>query len=40
MRAQTIKREKPWPRGTEVTSAFIWLIVALFFVLASLYVPA
>jgi hypothetical protein len=40
MRAQTINREKPSPRATAVTSAFIWLIVALFFVLGSLYVPA
>jgi hypothetical protein len=42
MRAQTIKREMQWPRATEVTSAAaaLWLIVALFFVLASLYVPA
>jgi hypothetical protein len=40
MRAQAIKREMQWPRATEVTSAAVWLIVALFFVLASLYVPA
>jgi hypothetical protein len=40
MRAQTIKREMQWPRATDVTSAALWLIVALFFVLAPLYVPA
>jgi hypothetical protein len=40
MPAQTIKREMQWSRATEVTSAALWLIVALFFVLASLYVPA
>jgi len=40
MRAQIIDREMPWPRATDVISVLIWLIVAFFFVIASVYVPA
>ena len=39
MRTQT-RRKTQGSIATDVKSASIWMIVAMFFVLASLYVPA
>jgi hypothetical protein len=38
MRTQTVKRKNH--KARDVSSGSIWLIVALYFVLTSLYVPA
>jgi hypothetical protein len=40
MRVETVNREMFWPRATDVISALMWMIVALFFMFASVYVPA
>jgi hypothetical protein len=33
-------RNLHWPKATDIGSGSIWLIVALYFVLTSVYVPA
>jgi hypothetical protein len=40
MCVRTVNREMPWPGATDVKSAVIWLVIIVFFVLASVYVPA
>jgi hypothetical protein len=40
MRTQTVKPKTHWPRIADVKSASIWLIGAIFFVLASACLPA
>jgi hypothetical protein len=40
MRTQTVKQENHWFKARDVSSGSIWLIVALYFVLTSSYVPA